>query len=50
MKIAVAGAGYVGLSVALLLAQRNEVSIVDVVPEKVDLLNRGDRALPARPG
>ena len=42
MKIAVAGAGYVGLSVALLLAQRNEVSIVDVVPEKVDLLNRGE--------
>ena len=42
MKIAVAGAGYVGLSVALLLAQRNEVAIVDVVPEKVDLLNRGE--------
>ncbi|WP_303213862.1 nucleotide sugar dehydrogenase [uncultured Enorma sp.] len=42
MKIAVAGAGYVGLSVALLLAQRNEVTIVDVVPEKVDLLNGGE--------
>lgn len=42
MKIAVAGAGYVGLSVALLLAQHNEVAIVDVVPEKVDLLNRGE--------
>ena len=41
MKIAVAGAGYVGLSVALLLAQHNEVAIVDVVPEKVDLLNGG---------
>ena len=42
MKIAVAGAGYVGLSVALLLAQHNEVAIVDVVPEKVDLLNGGE--------
>lgn len=42
MKIAVAGAGYVDLSVALLLAQHNEVSIVDVVPEKVDLLNGGE--------
>ena len=42
MKIAVAGAGYVGLSVALLLAQHNEVTIVDVVPEKVDLLNGGE--------
>ena len=42
MKIAVAGAGYVGLSVALLLSQRNEVSIVDVVPGKVDALNRGE--------
>ena len=41
MKIAVAGAGYVGLSVALLLAQHNEVTIVDVVPEKVNILNGG---------
>ena len=41
MKIAVAGAGYVGLSNALLLAQNNQVIIVDVVPEKVDMLNNG---------
>ena len=42
MKIAVAGAGYVGLSVALLLSRRNEVAIVDVVPGKVEMLNRGE--------
>ena len=39
MKIAVAGAGYVGLSIATLLAQRNEVKLVDVIPEKVDKVN-----------
>ena len=39
MKIAVAGTGYVGLSIATLLAQHNEVVAVDVVPEKVDLIN-----------
>ena len=39
MKIAVAGAGYVGLSIATLLAQNNEVKLVDVVPEKVDKVN-----------
>ncbi|MCQ2143531.1 MAG: nucleotide sugar dehydrogenase [Bacteroidales bacterium] len=39
MKIAVAGTGYVGLSIATLLAQKNEVVAVDVVPEKVDLVN-----------
>ena len=39
MKIAVAGTGYVGMSIATLLAQHNEVVAVDVVPEKVDLIN-----------
>ncbi len=39
MKIAVAGTGYVGLSVATLLAQHNDVVAVDVVPEKVDKIN-----------
>ncbi len=39
MKIAVAGTGYVGLSLATLLAQRNSVVAVDIVPEKVDLIN-----------
>lgn len=38
-KIAVVGAGYVGLSLAVLLAQNNEVTVVDIVPEKVDLIN-----------
>ena len=41
MKIAVAGTGYVGLSVALLLSQHNEVHAMDIVPEKVELLNNG---------
>ncbi len=40
MKIAVAGTGYVGLSIATLLAQHNEVTAVDIVPEKVDKINR----------
>ena len=40
MKIAVAGTGYVGLSVAVLLAQHNDVVAVDIVPEKVDSLNQ----------
>ena len=39
MKIAVAGTGYVGLSNAILLAQHNEVYAVDIVQEKVDLIN-----------
>lgn len=39
MKIAVAGTGYVGLSLAVLLAQHNTVVAVDIVPEKVDLIN-----------
>jgi len=40
MKIAVAGAGYVGLSIATLLAQRHEVVVVDVVADKVEKINR----------
>ena len=39
MKISVAGTGYVGMSIATLLAQHNEVTAVDVVPERVDLVN-----------
>ena len=41
MKIAVAGTGYVGLSVALLLSQHNKVHALDIIPEKVELLNSG---------
>ena len=40
MKIAVAGTGYVGLSIATLLSQRHDVIAVDVIPEKVDKINR----------
>ena len=40
MKIAVAGTGYVGLSLAVLLSQRNEVVAVDVIKEKVEKLNK----------
>lgn len=39
-KIAVAGIGYVGLSLAVLLAQYNEVTAVDIVPEKIEMINR----------
>ena len=38
LKIAVAGTGYVGLSIATLLSQHHEVHAVDIVPEKVDLI------------
>ncbi len=40
MKIAIAGTGYVGLSMAVLLAQHNEVKAVDIISEKVDLINQ----------
>ena len=39
MKIAVAGTGYVGLSIATLLAQKHDVTAVDIIPEKVELIN-----------
>ena len=39
MKITVAGTGYVGLSMAVLLSQHNEVTAVDIIPEKVDMIN-----------
>lgn len=38
-KIAVAGTGYVGLSIATLLSQHNHVTAVDIIPEKVEMLN-----------
>ena len=38
-NIAVAGTGYVGLSIVTLLAQHNHVTAVDIIPEKVDLIN-----------
>ena len=39
IKIAVAGTGYVGLSIATLLSQHHQVTAVDVIPEKVELIN-----------
>ena len=40
-KIAVAGTGYVGMSIATLLAQHNQVTAVDIIPEKVEMVNKG---------
>ena len=40
LKIAIAGTGYVGLSIATLLAQHNHVTAVDIIPEKVDMINK----------
>ena len=40
MKIAIAGTGYVGLSLAVLLSQNNDVTAVDVLPQKIDMINR----------
>ena len=40
MRIAVAGTGYVGLSIATLLSQKNEVIALDIIPEKIEMINK----------
>ena len=40
MKIAVAGTGYVGLSISILLAKQHQVTAVDIIPERVELINK----------
>ena len=40
MRVVVAGTGYVGMSIATLLAQHNKVTAVDIIPEKVELINK----------
>lgn len=45
MKIAVAGTGYVGLSLAVLLSQHNEVHALDIVPEKVEKINNYESSI-----
>ncbi len=47
MNIAVAGTGYVGMSIATLLAQHNHVIAVDVIPEKVETVNSNCRCIPS---
>lgn len=45
-KIAIAGTGYVGLSLAVLLAQKNQVTAVDIIPEKVEKINNKKKPNP----
>uniref|UniRef100_UPI00339011DF NAD-binding protein n=1 Tax=Faecalibaculum rodentium TaxID=1702221 RepID=UPI00339011DF len=47
-KIAVAGTGYVGLSLATLLSQNHEVMAVDIIPEKVEMINRKESPIADR--
>ena len=49
LKIAVAGTGYVGMSIATLIAQHHDVTAVDVVPEKVEKINQGISPIQDKP-